>query len=1098
MGIQGLQEYLEANCPTACEEVDLREVLHGNKSTNVNPPPVLLVDTRSCLKHLYGPGTDWVCGGQWNEMLRSVENFTRSFRQQNIQIVMYFDGEGESRKLHQWIRTQNDKRQLARQILTHVMKMNCYPGKRLYFPPPVVEICLRLAFLSCGVSVCGSTGDLHKEMATYCSAEGYAGVISHHADFLIFDVPNYFSADHLKFTKKEITTVRFKRDAMLSDLQLHHDRLGLFASLLGTDFIPEEILGSFYWNLLGPDHPLAKVQVKEKHQPIFPANDIIITSVITFIKSLADSSNLPWIAQQVFRSEEVDLAEITEKLKEAVQHYSSLAQAEQPAPQSPGIAPGRKQNEHQYQKMWQHWQQHQFVPKPTTPQQKGSMVDESNSSQQIPSACMTELQQGLSALQVQDAPVVSVQLSPPEDDCQTSPVLGHHTAAISPSQILPTPPPSTETSPVASTAERDTEEVTDISITVEEESSIKGAFPDIPKRVLDITLYRLQSGVMIQTIYQVLTKAEITIDMSIEDEQLPERLPSALLYRKVRQCVYGILFDLSSKKKKDDKFDPTSLSVKEWCVYGGRRLNDPDCVEPMALDWDVPPVDKLWFSKGATADSNRLKAFLSCMMSNTPSMTQTVIVPKRLIILCCILRYLTAHGRIVLASRELDAFLAQALSPHLTTECNASNLREIKLSRVDTRAVQLASIFMSGVQAAIFANDACAVPIPWELVCPWNYFDGKLFHSKYLMATENATLMELCDGKAGRVEKLQRMRWCITEGMQADLSSPGVPTNMVPRFPGQHGDGLLPTPVHFPFGPVPPALQSVTLPNAAFFPAGANIPQMQGRGMNAKRGRGPSSRQPVSGLGGQLEVAGVPIARWGGNKAGRGYSDKERIVVGGPSSVEMGRPNRRGRGYVPRGRRGVNTTVRNVSWAIDVDKDYDRSIGYVEQPVKPRKKSTNISQVREGGDGGNDIPMIARGRGDGANDTESLAGDGLGVGMPLQGGMLPHALPGQMIPIPQTPPVQFNGQTYGLQPTPDVPHIPVPSGLDKAPGSQVPVILTKPGDMVPTGMARGRGVSIGMGGEGPPYHMPMEIVDAGSKGRGWWWEKQQQQPQPQS
>ena len=111
------------------------------------------------------------------------------------------------------------------------------------------------------------------------------------------------------------------------------------------------------------------------------------------------------------------------------------------------------------------------------------------------------------------------------------------------------------------------------------------------------------------------------------------------------------------------------------------------------------------------------------------------------------LRYLTSHGRLVLSPRELDAFLAQALSPQLTTECNASNLREIKLQRVDSRAVQLASIFMSGVQAAIFANDACAVPIPWELVCPWNYFDGKLFHSKYLMACQNATLADLCDGK---------------------------------------------------------------------------------------------------------------------------------------------------------------------------------------------------------------------------------------------------------------------------------------------------------------------------------------------------------------
>ena len=82
---------------------------------------------------------------------------------------------------------------------------------------------------------------------------------------------------------------------------------------------------------------------------------------------------------------------------------------------------------------------------------------------------------------------------------------------------------------------------------------------------------------------------------------------------------------------------------------------------------------------------------------------------------------MTAHGRIVLAPWIL--FLAQALSLHLTTECHASNLEEIKLKHVDiraTRAVQLASIFMSGVQAAIFATDACAVPIPWELIFCWN------------------------------------------------------------------------------------------------------------------------------------------------------------------------------------------------------------------------------------------------------------------------------------------------------------------------------------------------------------------------------------------
>jgi len=128
----------------------------------------------------------------------------------------------------------------------------------------------------------------------------------------------------------------------------------------------------------------------------------------------------------------------------------------------------------------------------------------------------------------------------------------------------------------------------------------------------------------------------------------------------------------------------------------------------------------------------------------------------------------------------------------------------------------------------------------------------------------------------------------------------------------------------------------------------------------------------------------------------------------------MGRPSRRGRVFFPRGQRGGNATVRNVSWAEDVDKDYDRSIGYVEQLVN-LKKSTNISQVREGGDGGNEIPLMARGRGDRANETENLGmADGLGVGIPVQAGMLPHALPGQMIPMSQTPPVHFNGQAYVL------------------------------------------------------------------------------------
>ena len=76
-----------------------------------------------------------------------------------------------------------------------------------------------------------------------------------------------------------------------------------------------------------------------------------------------------------------------------------------------------------------------------------------------------------------------------------------------------------------------------------------------------------------------------------------------------------------------------------------------------------------------------------------------------------------------------------------------TNLSQIKVNRIDIRGIQLATIFMRGVECAMFANDACGSPIPWDLVCPWNYFDGKLFQSKLNLATsENTTLLELCDG----------------------------------------------------------------------------------------------------------------------------------------------------------------------------------------------------------------------------------------------------------------------------------------------------------------------------------------------------------------
>lgn len=60
---------------------------------------------------------------------------------------------------------------------------------------------------------------------------------------------------------------------------------------------------------------------------------------------------------------------------------------------------------------------------------------------------------------------------------------------------------------------------------------------------------------------------------------------------------------------------------------------------------------------------------------------------------------------------------------------------------------------MSGVETAVFANDVCGAPIPWNMCLPWQFFDGKLFHFKLLKATNNTPLIDMCDGQVRFVNR---------------------------------------------------------------------------------------------------------------------------------------------------------------------------------------------------------------------------------------------------------------------------------------------------------------------------------------------------------
>ena len=100
--------------------------------------------------------------------------------------------------------------------------------------------------------------------------------------------------------------------------------------------------------------------------------------------------------------------------------------------------------------------------------------------------------------------------------------------------------------------------------------------------------------------------------------------------------------------------------------------------------------------------------------------------------------------------------------------------------------------------------------------------------------------------QSSRVDKLERMKWCIMEGLGQDHMLNGLPSNR-----NVSTISLLPSPF---FGPIPPHLRNAP-------PLSAQYGNSQNH-QNKSRGRG--SKRPVSGLGGTLQVAGVPVAKFQG------------------------------------------------------------------------------------------------------------------------------------------------------------------------------------------------------------------------------------------
>uniref|UniRef100_A0A8C7HTD1 Family with sequence similarity 120 member A n=1 Tax=Oncorhynchus kisutch TaxID=8019 RepID=A0A8C7HTD1_ONCKI len=925
MGVQGFQEYIEKHCPTAVVPVELQKLARGSlvgggRQRPPQSPLRLLVDAENCLHRLYGGFyTDWVSGGQWNHMLGYLAALAKACFNGNIELLVCFNGAMEKGRLHEWVKRQVNERQTAQQIVSHIQNKGTPPPKVWFLPPVCMVHCIRLALLRFHIGVVQSIEDHHLEVISLCRENGFHGLVAYDSDYALCNIPYYFSAHALKLSRngKSLTTSQYLMHEVAKQLDLNPNRFVIFASLLGNHILPDEDLAAFHWSLLGPEHPLASLKVRA-HQLVLPPCDVVIKAVADYVRNMTDFSDLEAIANDIFRHSQSRTDDKVVRFKKAVEYYSAASKSQHFSPYQVGpnqtggpvVSPVTLNIPPLSGKPG---------PGPGTGVNAGPGGDPGLS----PGTCG-------SGLAVESAVGKTLAEQVPSSFSNIPPKEKHTPLYERSSPINPSIPPggSAATSPSSSSSSTSSENEDNAGFTANtaegelggwdkpSESTAEGELGDqtkvwfsteceglevighlnaqipsllsMPTRnhmdittpplpmvapeVLRVAQHRHKKGLMYPYIYHILTKGEIKLSVTIEDEANQE-LPSAVqLFRPIRQHVYGVLFSLAEAKKKAERLamrrnrlpEYSPVAVKEWAAYKGKSPHTPELVEALPFrEWTCPNLKKLWLGKAVEDKNGRMRAFLACMRSDAPAMLNPACVPTHLLVLCCVLRFMLQWpGVRVLRGKELDAFLAQALSPKLY---EPEQLQELKIDNLDPRGVQLAALFMSGVDMALLANDVCGQPIPWEHCCPWMYFDGKLLQSKLIRAIrDKAPLIDLCDGQVDQVNKVKKMRQSILEGL-----------NFSPPPP--------PHPHAMPFYP----------PGGAFYPPPHMMPlQGRSRSMGMPRKRPiidttftDCSVQSMSSQGGKLEIAGTVVGQWAGIRRGRGRGGFpiQVVSVGGPN-----------------------------------------------------------------------------------------------------------------------------------------------------------------------------------------------------------------------
>ncbi|XP_032127494.1 constitutive coactivator of peroxisome proliferator-activated receptor gamma isoform X8 [Cebus imitator] len=173
----------------------------------------------------------------------------------------------------------------------------------------------------------------------------------------------------------------------------------------------------------------------------------------------------------------------------------------------------------------------------------------------------------------------------------------------------------------------------------------------------------------------------------------------------------------------------------------------------MTVPGGTPSLRILWLNQEPEIQVRRLDTLLACFnLASSREELQAVESPFQA--LCCLLIYLFVQVD-TLCLEDLHAFIAQALC---LQGKSTSQLVNLQPDYINSRAVQLGSLLVRGLTTLVLVNSACGFPWKMSDFMPWNVFDGKLFHQKYLQSEKGYAVEVLLEQNRSRLTKFHNLK----------------------------------------------------------------------------------------------------------------------------------------------------------------------------------------------------------------------------------------------------------------------------------------------------------------------------------------------------